>query len=165
MSDITPLKTTEISVMRKKIHNEQDMICPVCQENIPHDLTTLDHQHKLFKDQPLLEDGAGMIRGVLCRNCNSFEGKVFNSHRRLGLHKKELPLYDLLRNLADYLARPNLPYIHPTEMPKKETMGIRRFKKLNKAYCLLYPKKKPLEYPKSKKLTDKLAKLLEEFKI
>jgi len=165
MDDPVQLKTSEVASIRKKLHEEQGMVCPVCNEEISHELTTLDHQHKLFKDQPLLENGAGLVRGVLCRNCNSFEGRVFSNYRRQGLHKIEASLSDLLRNLADYLDKENLPLIHPTERPKADKMGKRRFNQLNKEYCKKNPSRKPLEYPKSGKITEKLAKLLENYNL
>ena len=41
----------------------------------------------------------------------------------------------------------------------------KNFNKLNKEYKVKYPNKKPLEYPKSKKLTKGLKVLFEEFNI
>lgn len=162
-NDFIYLKSTDIKPLREKLYKEQNGICPICKETMNE--CALDHQHKLFKNQPIGEDGAGLIRGVCCMTCNSFEGKIFNSHRRLGLHKKEKSLPELLRNLAKYLEQENLPYIHPTEQPKQEKIGKRIFNKVNKLYQEEHPKRKPLEYPKSGKITKVLKELIKKYNI
>lgn len=158
MSEIIYLKTTEVKALREKLHNEQDMICPICKHLMSHDAMALDHQHKLFKNQPLLEDGAGLVRGVICLNCNSWEGKVSGSFKRMGLHKKDSSMSDMLRNLADYLDRENLPYVHPNEVPKAPKLGKAKYNKIIKIFKELNPNKKVPEYPKSGNVT----KLFEE---
>lgn len=158
------LKTTEIKKIKEMLLEQQGGICLISKIPIFGEIAVLDHKHKLFKDQPLGEDNAGFCRGVLHRSVNSFEGKVFNAWRRLGLHKLELTLPELLRNLADYLEREPTEYIHPTEVPKEPKLGKNEFKKLAKKYAELYPNRKPLEYPKTGKWTKQLLELKELFK-
>ena len=159
------LKQKDIKPLREKLHKEQNYICPICKEKIPLEQVTLDHQHKLFKDQLLSENGAGEVRGVLCFQCNSAEGMFFNKFKRQGLHKKDISYTDWLRNLADYLDQDNLEFIHPTEVPKKPDVSKSNYNKLKKAYLESNKKAKFPVYPKSKKLTKKLDELFCEFKI
>jgi len=163
--ELKQLKTSEVKNLREKLHKEQNEICPICKEKIEYSDTTLDHQHKLFKDQEIGENGAGLCRGVICRNCNSWEGKITNSYRRLGLHKKDISLPELLRNLADYLDQDNLPYIHPTEKPKDKKLKKSSYNKLVKELKNSEYRKKIPVFPKSGKLTKELEKLFTEFSI
>lgn len=127
---------------------------------------TLDHIHRRFKNQPLGEDDAGFCRGVLCRQCNSWEGKVFNAHRRMGLHKKELDQFSLLENLIEYgrdKTLVNQQIVHPTEAPKDKKVKKSCYNKLKKT--ILKEKGKMVEYPKSKKLTKPLKEAFEKYNI
>jgi hypothetical protein len=156
------MKDKDVKELRERLHEEQDKICPVCAQKMSHDAMALDHQHKLFADQPLLDDGAGLVRGAICMGCNSWEGRVTNSFKRMGLHKKDASFSDMLHNLADYLDRENLPYLHPREVPKALKLKKSCYNKLVKVYD---KKAKIPDYPKSKKLTKKLKELFEEYKI
>jgi len=150
------LEVGQIPEFRKAIHIEQNMICPICESYTEHKDTTLDHQHKLNQSEPLGKNGAGCLRGTLCRLCNTFEGRIWNNFTRLGFHKRvpkgANPIeyrVKLLRNLADYLESGTYNYIHPSEKPKLSKMGKMIFNRINKAYKLKYPNRKPLEIPKS----------------
>jgi hypothetical protein len=125
----------------------------------------LDHQHKPKKSSPNIENGNGLIRGVLCRGCNIIEGKCWNNCTRFGFEHEELPR--LLRNMADYIEERsfgnNLPYIHPSEKPREPNLSKRQFNLLNKK--LLKAGKKKLEFPKKKKLTKLLKRKFEEYSI
>jgi len=149
--DVIQLKSKDVKPLREKLYKEQNGICPVLKTELNPDDAVLDHQHKLFKDQELITDGNGLVRGVLSRTANSFEGKVFNAYRRLGLHKEECTLPEILRNLADYLEQDNLPYIHPTEKPKSKKLKKSSYNKLVK----LSPRKLP-------KYTGNFTKTLEK---
>ena len=173
------LEANQTSEFRKRIHEQQGMICPICKQYTEHIDTTLDHQHKLRKSETIGNNGAGLIRGVLCRACNTYEGKIWNNFTRLGFHKKGIGRAEFLRNLADYYDRGTYNYIHPSEKPKSATMGIRLFNRINKAYKVKYPNRKELEIPKSAiirkgvrkgqigkwKITKKWENLIKEFDI
>ena len=90
--------------------------------------------------------------------CNALEGKIANNFKRLGLNK-ETDLPSLLRNLADYLERPNLPYIHPSEKPKSQKLMKSSYNKLIKELQLINYNKPVPPFPKNKKLSKKLQKL------
>jgi DNA-directed RNA polymerase subunit RPC12/RpoP len=158
------LTPTELCGKRLELYKKQNKICPVCGKKILFEKSVLDHQHKMLKTDELGVNGTGQIRGVLCFQCNSWEGKIFNSLRRYGLHKKNVPMSVLLRNLADYLEREKLPFIHPKEI-KKKILSKSNYNKLKKAYTQEGNIKKFPDYPKSKKITKTLKNLFEQFKI
>jgi len=164
-TNVKYLKYSDIKKKREEIYEHQDRKCLICGETAGKDNITLDHQHKLFKNQPLIKDGAGLIRGVLCKVCNSWEGKIFKNFRRMGLHKKQLSLQELLRNLADYLDREKYLLIHPTEKPKERKISKRNYNTLKKIYIKSGQKKKFPIFPKSGKLTKPLNQLFVEFQI
>jgi len=147
------LKSTDIVGDREVIAKEQMGICPICKEVLVN--PCLDHSHSNKKG------GTGQIRGVLCRKCNSWEGKLVNAATRVGLGAYDI--VKLLKGLASYLERPHYPMLHPSEAPKKPKIGKRDFNKLNKLYKKKYPTRKPLVYPRSGNLTVKLKNLLKEF--
>lgn len=152
--------------IKKKLLEIQGNKCAVSKIDLKlNKEAVIDHQHKLFKDQPLGENGAGLIRGVLDFRVNSWEGKVFNAFRRYGLHKFNLSLPQMLRALADYLERPKTNLVHPSEVPKAKKLGKKVFKQISQQYSLDKPKAKPLEYPKSGKVTKKLEDLAKKYNI
>jgi len=155
------LKASEKKQKRLELFNKQRCICPVCGLKTPFSESVLDHQHRLLKSDRIGENGIGQIRGVLCFQCNSWEGKIFNSFRRYGLHKKGVSITTLLRNLADYLDQEPLPLIHPSEIKTKK-VSKRNYKLLKKRYKGL---KKFPEYPKSERLTKGLKVLFDEHDI
>lgn len=62
------LKTTEVSVVKKRLYDKQEGICPLCETKMQNlSDACLDHDHD-----------SGLIRGVLCRHCNGIEGKIKN---------------------------------------------------------------------------------------
>jgi len=65
--------------------------CPLCNREMKYVESrnqVVDHDHK-----------TGMIRGILCRNCNGIEGKITNLCNRAGVAIKNK---DFLYNLIDY---------------------------------------------------------------
>lgn len=159
----TQLKTSDIPAYRAKILKEQNFQCAICKLNIKDASgVSLDHQHKT-KKEIIGTNGAGLIRGVLCRNCNVFEGKIWNNSKRYGKFNN---LSQFLRNLADYLDKENYPYIHPKEAPQEKKVGKRQYNKLMKAYTLqtkLTTKLPP--FPGKRKPSKKILALFERFDI
>jgi len=146
------LKTTEVSELRESILKEQNGICPLCNDHIFD--AVLDHSHKKRTG------GTGKIRGVLCRNCNSFLAKSENNCTRFCISQKRLP--DVLRRMAEYLEKPHLPFTHPSERTKPPKLQKSSYSKLKKIYT---GKSKFPEYPKSGQLTVKLKALYEQYNI
>ncbi len=85
------LKTSQIPSIKAQILKKQKNLCILCQRDLtllkPVDIV-LDHDHK-----------TGLIRSVLCRNCNAVEGKVL---RLLTRGKASNSIGDYGRRLLDY---------------------------------------------------------------
>ena len=103
------------------------------------------------------ENGAGLIRGLLCSNCNVFLGKIENNHKRYCVKD----LIQWLRNCADYLEQPNLPYLHPKESFRlKEKISKSDYNKIVKYLKQNGKNKKIPKYPKNGYITKELKNLL-----
>ena len=81
----------------------QNHRCPICRVTISDDSSCLDHDHV-----------TGQIRGVLCRNCNGIEGKIFNLARRA--KRDGTPLWWIERLVAYWTEHNSNPsgVWHPT---------------------------------------------------
>tara|TARA_B100001996_G_C18334622_1_gene467729 strand:+ start:68 stop:565 length:498 start_codon:yes stop_codon:yes gene_type:complete len=162
--DLIQLEQKDLKEFKRRLHESQGYICPILKMYFPVEQMAVDHKHKR-KDDPIGIEGNGLVRGVIMKDANRFEGKVLSYFVRYGLAKYvDLPTY--LRNLADYIEEPPCEqiYIHPKEK-KKEKLGKRIFNKINKEYKKRNPLKKELEYPASKKPTKKIKELATEYKI
>ena len=160
-SEYIQLKTKDIPIYRKQLMEEQNGLCAVCQEPLSGSGISLDHQHKTLA-QPIGQNGGGLIRGVLCRDCNVFEGKIWNNSKRYNKHDN-LPQF--LRLLADYLEKDNYPLIHPSEAPKPKKVSKRQYNKLVKAYDASTLTAKIPDFPGKRKISKKLLTLFERFEI
>ncbi len=157
------LKTKDIPKYRNKICKEQKGLCAICSACIENCKgVALDHQHKT-KKETIGVNGAGLIRGVLCRDCNVFEGKIWNNSKRYGKFDN---LPEFLRSLADYLEKDNYPYIHPSEAPEHKKVGKRQYNKLTKAYKAKHKNTDKLPpFPGKRKPSKKLLALFDKFEI
>ena len=165
MQELRQLKTNEIQEIRENILAEQNGCCALCGVEIT-EVTgySLDHQH-MTKKETIGEDGAGLIRGVLCRSCNVWEGKIWNNTQRYRQPKSVQDRIDMLEKLMEYYKKDNINLIHPSEKIKEPTVSKSNYNKLKKQYGLSLQKKKFPEYPKSGKLTKILENLFNEFEI
>lgn len=150
---IKQLKQSEIKILREKILQEQNNICPITNKTILNPV--LDHEHKKRLG------GTGLIRSVIDRTTNIFLGKIENNCKRYGISLKELP--NILRNIADYLENDyykcdeNHYYIHPSEKEKQQKIKKSCYNNLKKKYLKSSIKRKFPEY------TGNLSKNLERF--
>lgn len=117
------LKSKDIKKFREFVLKKQGGVCLVCKQ-VPK-RPCLDHSHKKRTK------GSGLCRGVVCSNCNAMIAKSENNCVRYGFTQEELP--EILRSIADYLQRPHLPYIHPTESPPTPKLMKSSYNKLKKA--------------------------------
>lgn len=140
------LKSSEVQRQREIILERQEGKCLICNRECLSPV--LDHHHKKKVK------GTGRIRGVLCRNCNIFLGKIENNSSRYCISGESLP--EVLRNIANYLEKEQYPFLHPSEKPKEPILKRSSYNKLKKE---LKGKYKIPEYPKSGKLTKNLEKL------
>lgn len=124
------LKSKDIPILREEILKEQKGICPVCKKQVQSPV--LDHFHKRRLG------GDGKIRGVLCRSCNIFIGKIENSCKRFGITLEELP--EVLISTSEYFKKTRYNYIHPSEAPLTEE----DIKKIKEYFLLVYPKKRKI---------------------
>lgn len=173
------MRNEDIKTIREELYKINNGFCPVLKKEVPLTDCVLDHKHKKNKQSELGMDDYGCIRNTIDKRVNSFEGKVLKDYIRSGL-SKDIDLSDLLRNLADYIDAGSyvvskfnhdttdieyIRYIHPTDTPKQPLMRKRDFNKLNKLYKFKYSNRKPLDFPKSSKLTKKFIELFKEFNI
>lgn len=103
------LKASEIPTIRRAVLHSQNYKCQLCEIEligINAEKAVLDHDHT-----------TGKIRGVLCRNCNGIEGKVFNLARRAKRTSTEL-LW--LHNMVNYLLADQLDILHPAHRTDDE---------------------------------------------
>lgn len=162
MTDLKQLKSSEVQELRNQILQSQNGKCAICNTTIDENSgVSLDHQHKTSKEI-IGEDGAGLVRGVLCRACNVWEGKIWNNTQRYKQPKDVNDRIDMLKSLIEYYERGTHPVIHPSEKIKEPTVSKRNYNKLKKAYV---GRRKFPEYPASGKLTLGLQVLFEEYDI
>lgn len=114
------IKTKDIPKVKAALLADQNNRCALCRIKL--DLVDardvcLDHCHV-----------TGNIRGVLCRNCNGCEGKVFNLARRA--KRQGTPLW-WLKRLIEYMEQhekePSGVY-HPTHKTEEEKRLLRNKK-------------------------------------
>jgi hypothetical protein len=163
---ITPrqLKASQLPELRAEILREQDGCCSICLKKIQEESGSLDHQHKL-KSKPSGPDGDGLIRGVLDRSCNSWEGSIWNNTTRYRQPKNVQDRINMLEELINFYKMGTYDIIHPTEKPKEQKVSKRNYNKMNKIYSKENKKRKFPEYPKTSKLTLGLKILFEEYNI
>jgi len=164
MENLVQLKQSELAEWRKKKHEEQNGICPVLGIPVPLEQCAADHKHRT-KAEKIGENGSSLLRGVLHLQCNSFEGKITNAFRRLGLHKFGIPIWTILRNLADYLEFSRTNLIHPSEKEKPKKILKSCYNSLVKIIKLKNKKEKIPPYPKSGRLTIKLEELFLKYSV
>lgn len=101
------LKAKDIPQVRDEIASVQGGLCAICQTKLEE--KCLDHDHK-----------TGLIRSVLCRNCNGIEGKIFNLCRRGKRNRNEKDyLIDILSYWTFHAENPR-PLMHPNHKTQDE---------------------------------------------
>ena len=101
-----------IPEIKKKLLIEQKYLCPICTRDLrklkPRDIC-IDHNHK-----------NGLIRSVLCRGCNSLEGKVYRNFVRVGHKNQGVDYVTFLTGLIIYTQHEETNMIHPKFKEKKK---------------------------------------------
>lgn len=143
---VRKMKPKDISRLREILAERQNNLCWICCKELV--APVLDHHHKKRVK------GTGQLRGVLCRGCNILLGKMENNCVRYGISQEELPL--VLRAMSEYLQKPLLPYLHPSEVDKPKKLKKSSYNTLKKA---VGDDSKIPEYPKSGRLTKRLEEL------
>lgn len=163
MQNLVKLKTTEIKALREKISAEQGGVCPLCGKPLKE--PCLDHQHKRRKTDEPGVDGAGLVRGVLCRDCNALEGRIWNAMDRHLQPANVAERVAFLKNLICYYNKQPEKILYPGCDVPEPKLSKRNFNALRKLYTADHPDAKPLEYPKSGRLTKRLGKLYDHYKV
>lgn len=151
-SDFKILTIKELNDFRNKLLESQNYKCAICNNDITNK-SHLDHQHTT-KNEELGQNGAGLIRALLCPNCNNYLGKIENNARRFGIYN----LPHILRKIADYLEQPNIDILHPSEK-RFEKISKSEFNKIVKLSGL------NLKYPYKGKMTKQLKELKTKFEL
>lgn len=131
----------DLNSIRQELLKLQDYKCAICGKDLSNEQTNnqhVDHQH-LYKSDELGYCGNGLIRGVLCRDCNALEGKIWNNLHRFGKSDKSDPVEsrkDWLIKLIDYYNNPyydSNPILHPKER-RPEKLQKSEYNKILKWY-------------------------------
>lgn len=136
------ITSSELKNVRTKCLEDQHHRCAICGSDLGDDPTNqhVDHQHCL-KSDPLGVNGNGLIRGVLCRNCNALEGKIWNNMRRFQACTREDPVNSRVKWLESLLKyyKINLQHkqkiLHPSEK-RKIRLPKSSYNKLKKNFYL-----------------------------
>ena len=129
LDEVSKLTASSAKLLKQQLL-ESNPKCPLCGNEIKKPV--LDHQH-MTNSETIGENGAGLVRGVICDQCNAFLGKIENNSKRFGI--QNLPNFLILA--AKYLEADNLPYIHPNETKRlKEKCMKSDYNKFVKFYAL-----------------------------
>lgn len=113
------LKLSEIPIFREEIASVQGNLCAICQTKLEE--KCLDHDHR-----------TGLIRSVLCRNCNGIEGKIFNLCRRGKRNRTEKDyLIDILTYWTFHAENPRA-IMHPNHKTADEKRLLRNKRARNR---------------------------------
>lgn len=110
MSNMIQMKPKDIKTVKEKLLKKQKGLCLICKRNLyelPSRNICLDHCHTTW-----------MVRGVLCRACNSLEGKFKRNFIRVGAKNKGIIYTEFLKGLVKFQARKDTNYRYP-EKPKR----------------------------------------------
>lgn len=90
------IKATDLKEVRAALLKKQEWHCPLCERDLHYikaQQRCVDHDHSATGPT------AGMIRDVLCSNCNGNEGRIRN---RVLCAKGAMDEIEWLQNLVDY---------------------------------------------------------------
>ncbi len=110
MAETVRLKTTQVEAARIIIAKAQGNRCAICGRLFRGKVVgCLDHDHK-----------TGVIRGVLCRACNRFEGQVKNRVSMAGQHENGVEYLKAMAAYWEHHSTPRTKYLHPTFRTEEE---------------------------------------------
>ena len=167
------IPSSSLGKVREQLLQNQHHRCAICNTVIQGDTLNqhVDHQH-CFKSEELGVQGAGLIRGVLCRNCNALEGKIWNSIHRFQMTTPNEPVTSRIQWLESLLryykhnaqhSQHHPPMLHPKEhrAPKLQKSLYNKILKWYKTQPSSYKKNGDLKpFPK---FTGKWSTTLERY--
>lgn len=110
------LQLKEVKEIRSKLAEDQQGIDPILGVPFPDGKLCLDHDHDKQN-----------VRAALHLQTNAFEGKVTNAYTRCLKWLTDVPLPEILRNLANYLEK---DYSENPYHPSCKKVLLTRFRKL-----------------------------------
>jgi len=152
--ELIQLKHSDIKPLRDKLLSEINNTCPLCGKEIQDGKAILEHSH--IKGV----GGTGLIRGVCCSSCNILLGKVENNCKRYNISLQELP--NVLVQMATWLSKEHLPFVHPNEKPKEPILTKSSYNELKKVILENNFTKDMKKLPKYRDKKQKLTKVLQE---
>ena len=112
------IKPSQIKGVRDTLLKQQGYKCPLCESSIGKASSkkrpALDHDHT-----------TGIIRDVLCINCNGLEGKIWNLLRRMSKGKGKEVLANLLTYYDRHEDKPHGDILHSTHKTEVEKRDLR----------------------------------------
>ena len=118
------IPATKIADLKWHLAKKQGNKCELCLRDLlamNQKTVALDHNHK-----------SKLVRGVLCMPCNQAIGQA-DGYSFIGP--------DWWRRVADYLEKPDLPYIYPEKKPKSEIDKAKKVAAKRKAEKAAKPKR------------------------
>lgn len=108
------LKQTQVKAVREDLASKQGNRCGLCKTVMTPDMQVLDHNHT-----------TGAIRGVLCRNCNGIEGKIYNlANRAKRIHTVDWYIKRLLEYWETH-SKPQYELMYPTHKTEEDKRLLR----------------------------------------
>lgn len=141
----------DVKRVREALIKEQRGVCPVSKESLVK--PCLDHAH----------DDYQLVRGVLSHGCNIFLGNIENAYKRRISWWLSIPLSELLRNIADYLDKPEDCRFRHTGWLKKVQTEFNKLSAGNQNEVLKALSVKTGKNPKERKELFRKALLTREY--
>jgi hypothetical protein len=159
------LKQKDVKQIREELLKKNDGICPILKIPLDPSDAALDHAHQ---DSEISETVEGQIRSTIHKYANSLEGTMRSRFRRSGV-ASYIAFEEFLLNLYEYLMEYREPLLHPSHAAKPRKLMKSSYnelcKEIKKLNSFLKKQIKCPDYPKSKRLTKKLAELYDLVKI
>ena len=109
------LTKREADELRRFLIVQQNNTCALCRDTLDGKTACLDHDHR-----------TGLVRSVLCLNCNGIEGKIFNLCRRA---KRKFTEQQFLMQVNHYwlthTAERSTGLTHPSHRTADEKRALR----------------------------------------
>ena len=122
MAKTLRLRGSKIPAMREVLLEKQGWKCPICGKPLTQLLKELTGRNDACLDHC---HSTGMIRGVICRNCNSMEGKIRNCIRRAKYMLTEDAWLDSLRAYWKHYKMNPTNILHPSHKTLDEKRELR----------------------------------------
>ena len=109
------LTKREADNLRRELIVAQQNKCALCLDTLDGKTACLDHNHQ-----------TGLVRAVLCLNCNGIEGKIFNLCRRAKRGSTEINFRSNLHNYwSMHTPEKSNGVLHPTHRTPDEKRALR----------------------------------------